>query len=72
MDKNITSAIERGTNKPKEVTSDLSKFFSISKPPPRPRNRLIASFEKKLKEKSTAIRNRLQQNIANLLIGLKR
>ena len=46
--KNVASAIERGMNKTKEVTSDLSKFFSINKPPPRPRNRLIASFKKKM------------------------
>ena len=63
---------ERGTKKTKEVATNLSKLFSIRKPPPRPQNRLIAIFKKELKEKSEAIRNKLQQNIANLLIGLKR
>ena len=70
--KNMTTAIERSTRRTKENACNLEKFFKITKPTPRPKNRLIVEFKKKLSEKATSIRNKFQQNISNLLISLKR
>ena len=70
--KNITTATDRANAKTKETASNIKKFFPCTKPIPRPKNRLISEFKKQLAEKAASIRNKLQQNIEYLLIGLKR
>ena len=69
---NMNTAMKRSTRKTKETASDISKYILITKPAPLPKNRLIAEFKREMIAKAKKIRNRLQTNIANLLISLKR
>ena len=61
-----------GTTRTKAVASDLIKIHNVTKSTPSLKNGLLSKFKTILKGKSVEIKCRLHQNIAKLLIGLKR